>query len=98
MHDGIGHMTPPKELTPQSRHPPRADPQEQTSPPGADTPLEQTPPEQTPSLGADTPLGADPLSGRCAGGMHPTGMHSFWIVNLDCGLKLSIHTLVMLQK
>ena len=65
-----------------------------THPPGADTPPEaDTPWEQTPPPGADTPLGADTPQeqtpsrtehagryGQCAGGTHPTGMQSCFVL------------------
>ena len=60
MHDGIGHMVPPREVgTPPGREAP---------PTGKEAPpwMEAPPPKHTHTHGY----------GQCAGGMHPTGMHS----------------------
>ena len=76
--------------TPLGADPLGADTPWEQTPPGADTSWEQTPPwEQTPSPGSGHPPGADtPLPpradtpGHCAGGTHPTGMHSCVIKEL----------------
>ena len=49
-----------------------------TSPPGADTPQEQTPPKE------QTPLWAVHAwrYGQQAGGAHPTGMHTCYVIKL----------------
>ena len=81
--DPPGADTPQEQISPGSRQTP---PPEQT-PPGADTLREQTPPGSKHPL-EHTPLEQTPLQaehagryGQCAGGTHPTGMHSCFVLN-----------------
>ena len=91
VHGGMGsasvhaRIPPPKEQTPQSRHPhhcpleqrpPRAD----TPPRSRDTPGADTPPEQTPGS-RHPPRKQTPSYDLRAAGMHPTGMHSCYPCN-----------------
>ena len=74
----------------QAHHPPgtNTSPQTRHTPPGSRLPWEETPPGPGTPLGTDTPPEQTPPAeehagrcGQCAGGMHPSEMHSCYELN-----------------
>ena len=63
--------------------------------PWADTlPKANTPPRQTPSSG-QTPLGRHPRTATAADGMHPTGMHSCYVVMfISCTYHVILYIII----